>query len=152
MPDTQLLDPQVVDNPPLAPWEPDDADRSPLLPLELLGWDGSGTLVGVRCTDSEVVLRSDRPGMRRPLQVSRVTRWARAGRVTLHTEDGEVELRLLAPKEYAGLSVGDERPLRVAGPLRVARSGQRSSQREDAVQALVARVLRACPDAQVFTG
>lgn len=167
MPDGAVVDGAVVDNPPLAPWEPDEAEHGPLLPLELLAWDGTGRLVGIRCSDSEVVLRSGRPAGRRPLTVGRLTRWARAGRVTLHSGAGEageaggaggpggagdVEVRLLAPQEYGGLSIGDERPARVAGPLRIARSGQRSAQREDVAQTLVGRVLRVFPDAQVFTG
>lgn len=141
----------LVDNPPLAPWEPDEAERGPLLPLELLGWDADGHLVGLRCTGSEVVLRSGRPATRRDLEVRRLTRWARAGRVTVHCADGDVEIRLLAPAEYAGLSLGDEQP-RMAGPTRIARSGQRSGQRDEVAQVLVARARRAYPEAEVFTG
>lgn len=142
----------VADGPPLAPEEPDSADRGRLLPLELLGWDAADRLVGVRCRDAEVVLRSGRPPTRRSLVVKRLTRWARAGRVTLHCEDGDVEVRLLAPQEYAGLSFGDAREGRVAGPVRVARSGQRSGQRDQVAAALVGRVLRVTPETQVGTG
>jgi hypothetical protein len=138
----------VADGPPLAPEEPDGADRGPLLPLELLGWDGTDHLVGVRCSEG-VVLRSGRPPTRRTLQVKRLTRWARAGRLTLHCEDGDVEVRLLAPGEYADVALGDARSGRVAGPLRMARSGQLSARRDQALQALVARVLRVAPDVQV---
>ena len=141
----------VTDLPPLAPEEPDSADRGPLLPLELLAWDGTDHLVGVRCSDG-VVVRSGRPPTRRTLVVKRLTRWARAGRVTLHCEDGDVELRLLAPSEYAAVSLGDERSARVAGPLRMARSGQLSGRRDDVLRALVARVLRVAPDVQVGNG
>lgn len=142
----------VADAPPLAPGEPDGADRGSLLPLELLAWDAGDRLVGVRCTGGQVVLRSGRPPRRRPLVVQRLTRWARAGRVTLHCEDGDVEVRLLAPQEYAGLSFGDAREGRVAGPVRVARSGQRSGQRDQVAAALVGRVLRVTPETQVGTG
>jgi hypothetical protein len=141
----------LADRPPLAPEEPDAADRGPLLPLELLAWDAGDHLVGVRCSDG-VVLRAGRPARRRALTVKRLTRWARAGRVTLHCEDGDVELRLLAPSEYADVSLGDERPGRVAGPLRMARSGQLSGRRDDVLRALVARVLRVAPDVQVGNG
>ena len=143
---------QVADGPPLAPEEPDGADRGPLLPLELLAWNGDGRLVGVRCGTEEVVLRAGRPGRRRSLVVKRLTRWARAGRVTLHCEDGDVEVRLLAPQEYAGLSIGDEANGRLAGPVRMARSGQRSGQRDEVAGTLVQRVVRAFPEAQVGTG
>ena len=142
----------VADGPPLAPEEPDDADRRPLLPLELLAWDAGDHLVGVRCTGGEVVLRSGRPARRQVLTVTRVTRWARAGRVTLHGEAGDVEVRLLAPQEYEGLSLGDAREGRLAGPVRVARSGQRAGQRDAVAQTLVARVLQVVPAAQVATG
>ncbi len=142
----------VADGPPLAPGEPDGADRGPLLPLELLGWDATDHLVGLRCTSGEVVLREGRPARRRTLAVTRLTRWARAGRLTLHTGGDDVEVRLLAPSEYDGLSLGDERAGRVAGPLRMARSGQLSGRRDDVARALVARVVRVSPDAQVGNG
>lgn len=142
----------VADSSPLAPWEPDRADRGRLLPLELLAWDADDHLIGVRCTSDEVLLATGRPAARRPLTVERLTRWARAGRLTLHAEDGDVEVRLLAPDEYSGLSLGDTRSGRVAGPLRVARSGQRSGQRDEVADALVARVLRVAPEAQVAHG
>lgn len=142
----------VADSPPLAPDEPDDADRRPLLPLELLAWDGDDRLVGVRCTGGEVVLRSGRPGRRRALALTRITRWARAGHVTLHGEAGDLALRLLAPGEYAGLSLGDQREGRLAGPVRMARSGQLSGLRDDVARALVARVVRVSPDVQVGNG
>ena len=142
----------VADAPPLAPWEPDRADRGRLLPLELLAWDGDDRLIGVRCTADEVLVARGRPARRTPLTVTRITRWARAGRVTLHAEAGDVEVRLLAPDEYAGLSLGDVRSGRVAGPLRVARSGQRSGQRDVVADALVGRVLRVAPEAQVANG
>lgn len=142
----------VADGPPLAPEEPDSADRGRLLPLELLGWDAADRLVGVRCRDAEVVLRSGRPPTRRSLVVKRLTRWARAGRVTLHCEDGDVVLRLLAPTEYADVSLGDERPTRVAGPVRMARSGQLSGRRDEVSRTLVARVVRVFPDVQVGNG
>lgn len=141
----------LADGPPLAPEEPDAADRGPLLPLELLAWDDSDHLVGVRCSDG-VVVRAGRPPRRRTLTVKRLTRWARAGRVTLHCEDGDVELRLLAPSEYAGVSIGDARPGRVAGPVRVARSGQLSGRRDDVLRTLVARVVRVVPEVQVGNG
>lgn len=140
----------VAAGPPLAPDEPDDADRRPLLPLELLAWDGSDSLVGLRCTDGAVVLRAGRPPTRRRLELKRVTRLARAGRLTLHASDGaDVEVRLLAPEEYAGHSLGDARPTRVAGPVRLARSGQLSARRDDVGRACVARILRVRPDVQV---
>jgi len=142
----------VADRPPLAPWEPDAADRGRLLPLELLAWDADDRLIGVRCTSDEVRVASGRPATRRALTVTRITRWARAGRLTLHAEDGDVEVRLLAPDEYEGLSLGDLRSGRVAGPVRMARSGQRSGQRDEIAGALVARVLRVVPDAQVAHG
>ena len=138
-----------VDAPPLAPEEPDGADRGPLLPLELLAWSDEGELVGVRCTRGAVVLRAGRPAVRRPLAVRRITRWARAGRVTLHCADGDVELRLLDPGEYAGLSLGDRRESRVPGPLRIARSGRRADQRDEVAGTLVTRVLRVDPEVQV---
>lgn len=147
-----VTQPVLVDNPPLAPWEPDEAERGPLLPLELLGWDGAGHLVGVRCDAEQVVLRSGRPPVRRVLTVKRLTTWARAGRLTLHCEDGDVELRLLAPGEYARVQIGDERPTRVAGPVRMARSGTLSGQRDEVARVLTGRVVRACPDVQVGTG
>lgn len=143
--------PAVADWPPLAPEEPDDADRGQLLPLELLGWDGTDHLVGVRCAE-QVVVRSGRPPARRVAAVQRVTRWARAGRVTLHCADGDLEVRLLAPSEYDGVAIGDARPGRVAGPLRMARSGQLSGRRDDVQRALVARVVRVSPDVQVGNG
>lgn len=143
----------VADGPPLAPGEPDGADRKPLLPLELLAWDGTDHLVGLRCTGGDVVLRAGRPSTRRSLAVKRITRWARAGRLTLHGQDGvDLELRLLAPEEYAGVSLGDPRPTRVAGPVRMARSGQLSGRRDDVGRALVGRVLRVSPDVQVGNG
>ena len=152
----------VADLPPLAPWEPDRADRGRLLPLELLAWDAKDRLIGVRCTADEVLVASGRPPVRRPVTVTRITRWARAGRVTLHLgrtdveggdgEGGDVEARLLAPSEYAGLSLGDVRSGRVAGPVRMARSGQRSGQRDEVTEALVARVLRVAPGVQVANG
>ena len=139
----------VADGPPLAPEEPDEADRRPLLPLELLAWDGTDRLVGLRCSDA-VVLRSGRPPVRRTLEVTRITRWARAGSLTLHVADGaDVEVRVLAPEEYAGVSIGDARPSRVPGPVRVARSGRLSGRRDDVGRALVARVLRLAPAVQV---
>ena len=143
---------EVADLPPLAPWEPDRADRGRLLPLELLAWDADDRLIGVRCTADQVLLATGRPATRRPVTVTRLTRWARAGRVTLHAEDGDVEVRLLAPDEYEGLSLGDVRSGRLAGPVRMARSGQRSGQRDEVTDALVARVLRVVPDAQVANG
>ena len=143
----------VADGPPLAPEEPDGADRRPLFPLELLAWDGAGSLVGLRCSGGKVVLRSGRPATRRPLAVKRITRWARAGRLTLHGTDGaDLEVALLAPEEYAAVSLGDARPTRVAGPLRMARSGQLSGRRDDVGRALVARVLAVTPDVQVGNG
>ena len=141
----------VADGPPLAPEEPDGADRGPLLPLELLAWDATDHLVGVRCSEA-VVLRSGRPPRRRTLDVRRVTRWARAGRLTLHCGDGDVELRLLAPSEYADVALGDTRPGRVAGPVRMARSGQLSGRRDDVLRTLVSRVLRVAPEVQVGNG
>ena len=84
----------VADGPPLAPEEADDADRRPLLPLELLAWDGTDHLIGLRCSGSEVVVRAGRPPTRRPLALKRITRWARAGRLTLHGTDGvDVDVR-----------------------------------------------------------
>jgi hypothetical protein len=143
----------VADGPPLAPEEPDGADRRPLLPLELLAWDGTDHLVGLRCSGSDVVLRGGRPPVRRTLAVKRITRWARAGRLTLHGTDGtDLELRLLAPEEYAGVALGDDRPIRVAGPVRMARSGQLSGRRDHVGRALVARILRVTPDVQVGNG
>ena len=62
------------------------------------------------------------------------------------------EVRLLAPQEYAGLSIGDEANGRLAGPVRMARSGQRSGQRDEVAGTLVQRVVRAFPEAQVGTG
>ena len=141
----------LADGPPLAPEEPDSADRGPLLPLELLGWDDTDHLVGVRCS-GEVVVRSGRPATRRSLAVTRLTRWARAGRMTLHCADGDVVVRLLAPSEYDGVALGDERHGRVAGPVRMARSGQLSGRRDDVARALVSRVLRVSPDVQVGNG
>jgi len=143
---------KVADGPPLAPEEPDGADRGPLLPLELLGWDATDHLVGVRCAADRVVLRSGRPAVRSTLAVTRLTRWARAGRLTLHCEGGDVEVRLLAPAEYAAVALGDERPARVAGPVRMARSGQLSGRRDDVATALIARVLRVSPQVQVGNG
>ncbi len=143
---------RVADGPPLAPEEPDGADRGPLLPLELLGWDATDHLVGVRCVADQVVLRSGRPAVRSTLAVTRLTRWARAGRLTLHCEGGDVEVRLLAPAEYAAVALGDERPARVAGPVRMARSGQLSGRRDDVATALIARVLRVSPQVQVGNG
>lgn len=142
----------VADGPPLAPWEPDRADRGRLLPLELLAWNADDRLIGVRCTQDEVLLATGRPASRRPLTVTRLTRWARAGRVTLHAEGGDVEVRLLAPDEYAGLSLGDSRTGRMVGPVRMARSGQRSGQRDQVAAALVGRVLRVAPEVQVANG
>lgn len=142
----------LVDNPPLAPWEPDEAERGRLLPLELLAWDATGHLVGVRCDAERVVLRNGRPPRRRTLTVQRLTNWARAGRLTLHGPDGDVELRLLAPGEYARVSLGDERVSRVAGPVRMARSGQLSGRRDEVARVLTGRVLRVVPDLQVGTG
>lgn len=157
--DDGLIDPAfadrllaVADQPPLAPWEPDGAERRALLPLELLGWDERDQLVGVRCEADRVLLAEGRPARRRPLTVTRLTRWARAGRVTLHCAEGDVQVRLLAPEEYAGLSLGDARDGRVAGPVRMARAGQRSSQRDRVAGTLVARVVRVLPDVQVGTG
>ncbi len=142
----------VVDSPPLAPEEPDGADRGPLLPLELLAWDGTDHLVGVRCSGAEVVVRGGRPPRRRAVTVQRVTRWARAGRLTLHCADGDLVVRLLAPSEYAGVALGDQRPGRVAGPVRMARSGQLSGRRDDVSRTLVARVLGVFPEVQVGNG
>ena len=142
----------VADLPPLAPWEPDRADRGRLLPLELLAWDADERLIGVRCTAEQVLVASGRPPTRGPVTVTRITRWARAGRMTLHAEDGDVEVRLLAPDEYEGLSLGDVRSGRLAGPVRMARSGQRSGQRDEVAAALLARVLRVVPDAEVANG
>ena len=143
----------VVDNPPLAPWEPDEAERGRLLPLELLGWDGTDHLVGVRCDAEHVVVRSGRPPVRRVLTVKRLTSWARAGRLTLHCpDDGDVELRLLAPGEYARVQIGDERHTRVAGPVRMARSGTLSGQRDEVARVLTGRVVRVHPEVQVGTG
>lgn len=139
----------VADGPPLAPDEPDEADRRPLLPLELLAWDGADELIGVRCTGGQVTVRTGRPPQRRTVTVKRITRWARAGRLTLHAEGGDLEVRLLAPEEYADVAFGDERHGRVAGPLRMARSGQLSGRRDDVARTLVARVLRVFPEAQV---
>ncbi len=138
-----------ADAPPLAPEEPDDADRSPLLPLELLAWSGEQELVGVRCTAEAVVLRSGRPPARRRLTVRRLTRWARAGRVTLHCDEADVELRLLDPGEYAGLSLGDVRERSVPGPLRAARSGARAARGDEVARTLIGRVLRVAPEVQV---
>ena len=56
---------------------------------------------------------------------------------------------MLAPEEYDGHSIGDARPSRVPGPVRLARSGQLSGRRDDVGRALVARVLRVAPDVQV---
>ena len=143
----------VADGPPLAPEEPDDADRKPLLPLELLAWDGTDHLIGLRCSAKQLVLRSGRPPARAPLAVKRITRWARAGRLTLHGPDGaDVEVKLLAPEEYAGVSLGDARPTRVAGPVRMARSGQLSGRRDDVGRTLVGRILAVLPDVQVGNG
>ena len=61
-------------------------------------------------------------------------------------------LRLLAPVEYAGVALGDTRSGRVAGPVRVARSGHLSGLRDDVSRTLVARVLRVFPDVQVANG
>lgn len=142
----------VADGPPLAPDEPDGADRGPLLPLELLAWDGEDTLVGVRVGTDGVVLRSGRPPTRRTVAVRRVTRWARAGHLTLHTEGGDVDLRLLAPSEYEDVALGDSRHPRVAGPVRIVRSGRLSGLRDDVTRELVARVVRTGPDVQVGNG
>ncbi len=99
------------------------------------------------------MLREGRPPARRPLTVTRVTRWARAGRVTLHIEDGDVELRLLAPDEYAAVSLGDLRDGR-GWPAPCARRAPAalSGRRDAAQRTLVARVLRVFPDAQVGNG
>ena len=61
-------------------------------------------------------------------------------------------MRLLAPPEYAAVAIGDERPGRVAGPVRIARSGQLSGRRADVARALIARVLRVSPEVQVGNG
>ncbi len=141
-----------VGSPPLAPDGPDQADAGPLLPLELLGWDASDRLVGGRCTGGEVVLRSGRPPVRRTLAVQRLTRWVRAGRLTLHASHGDVEVRLLDPREYVGLSLGDVRSPRLAGPLRMVRSGRLAGLRDRVADLLVARVLAVRPDVQVMHG
>ena len=99
-------------------------------------WRGTPTTgsIGVRCTADQVLVASRPPAVPAAARRSPGSPAGRApGRVTLHAEGGDVEVRLLAPDEYAGLSLGDVRsgPGRRAGAdgpvgaaLRAARRGR----------------------------